>query len=83
MPSMKTTHRQPEKFRNMAKRTITLQSSAILSASWDDQTKAMQITFTNGRTYDFPNVPEDVFDGLAAAPSAGRYYVENIKGVFG
>lgn len=67
----------------MAKRTITLQSSAILSASYDDQTKEMQITFTTGRTYDFPNVPEDVFDGLASAPSAGQYYAQRIKGVFG
>lgn len=67
----------------MAKRVIVLQSSAIASASYDDQTKSMSITFTNGRVYDFPNVPEDVFDGLAEAPSAGRYYMENIKGVFG
>lgn len=68
---------------SMAKRTIALASSAIISATYDDQTKQMQITFTDGRTYDFPNVPEDVFDGLAEAPSAGRYYTENIKGVFG
>lgn len=64
------------------KQRATLNSSAISDASYDPETQEMEITFVNGGPYTFYNVPQDVYDGLAAAPSAGRYYHAFIKGRF-
>lgn len=57
----------------------SLNSSAIARAAYsmDDQTLA--ITFVRGRTYTYYNVPPSVYLNLVNAPSAGRYFVFNIR----
>ena len=37
---------------------------------------------TSNRLYVYQDVPQEVYDGLAAAESAGRYYGQNIKNKF-
>ena len=54
-------------------------SSAISAVGYDMKTGRMKITFKQGRTYDFCNVPEDVFRGLLTASSKGSYYNSYIK----
>jgi hypothetical protein len=66
----------------MAKQIAHLDSSALLMASWDDETNDLDVTFRNGRTYTHPRVPESVFDGLRSASSAGQFYSQNIRGVY-
>lgn len=58
----------------------SLGSSAISDAEYDPETQQMELTFVNGGPYTFYNVPQDVYDGLGAAPSAGKYYHAFIKG---
>lgn len=59
-----------------------LSSSAILSATYDDETEDLSLTFSNGQTYDYHDVPQEVFDGLQAASSAGRFWHANIKDIY-
>lgn len=54
-------------------------SSAILAVGYDAQSRRMKITFVQGRTYDFCDVPQHVFDGLLRASSKGTYYNDRIK----
>lgn len=62
---------------------IELASTALSSASYDDETQDLEITFVSGASYTFPNVPLGVFEGLRDARSPGAYYNQRIKGIFG
>lgn len=53
--------------------TVSLNSDVISQVSYA-ASGLMQITFTQGRTYDFCGVPRYVFEGLISANSAGKYY---------
>lgn len=57
-------------------------SSSISGAGWNPDTGTLTVQFVNGRSYTHENVPEGVLEELIAAPSAGRYYNSNIKGVY-
>lgn len=59
-----------------------LSSSAISAATFNTDTKAMTITFTSGKTYDFPSADQGIFEGLVHAPSPGSFYAKQIKGRF-
>ena len=37
-----------------------------------------RLTFTNGTTYDY-KMPRDVFEGLLAAESAGKYFGQHVR----
>lgn len=67
----------------MARESAQLSSSVLSAAGYDADTRTLDITFRSGRTYTFPNVPETIWEGLRDAPSAGQYFNEQIKGVFG
>lgn len=67
----------------MPRTTTVLTSTSLRSASYDDDTRILDITFASGRTYTYENVPEKVFEELCNAPSAGRYFNDSIKGVYG
>lgn len=40
------------------------------------------VRFNNGLVYAYSNVPQEVYDGLTAAESKGRYINESVKGKF-
>jgi len=42
----------------------------------------LRIIFTSGITYDFYNVPKDIYEGLIDAHSIGEYFHQNIKNRF-
>lgn len=39
----------------------------------------LRIVFTSGITYDFYNVPKDIYEDLLDAHSIGQYFHQNIK----
>lgn len=59
-----------------------LASSNLSAMRYDAQTRALQIRFHSGRSYDYKDVPADVADGLAQADSPGKYFNSSIKGVY-
>ena len=59
---------------------IPVQSSMLTSIALDGDT--LTVTFTSGVVGKHSGVTNDVFAAFASAPSAGRYYNENIRGKY-
>lgn len=53
-------------------------SSALSSATYDDERSELTITFRNGRSYTYRQVPANVWDGLQTADSPGNFWRSNI-----
>lgn len=66
----------------MAKLQAPMRSSAITRVEYDTDSQELLVTFPDGRTYSHVGVPQDVYDGLVSASSAGRYYHAVIKGIY-
>ena len=62
--------------------TVDLRSSNLRSASYDDETQELTITFKSGSSYVYSDVSRNIFEGLTAAGSPGRYFADTIKDVF-
>ena len=58
---------------------ISVNSSAISHIGYDSNTKQMKITFKQSKTYDYCNVPQNIFDEFLNASSIGIYYDRHIK----
>lgn len=61
---------------------IALTSSTMRSVGYDKQTMTMEVVFVNETVYQYFDVPEQVFEGLLVAPSAGAYLNSNIRNVY-
>ena len=57
-----------------------VESSNIARIGWEDD--ILEIEFLSGSTYEYFNVPEDVYEELMNADSKGSYLAHNIKGVY-
>jgi hypothetical protein len=54
-------------------------SSNIERIGYDSNSSTLRIEFKSNRTYDYSNVPENVFSALRHASSVGSYHAKNIK----
>ena len=66
----------------MARLQAPMRSSAITRVEYDTDSQELLVTFPSGQTYSHLGVPQDVYDGLVQAQSAGRYYHAVIKGIY-
>lgn len=64
----------------MPRISVQLQSSALSLATYDLDSQTLDVRFVNGRTYTHEGVPENIFEGLCDARSAGSFYAQQIKG---
>ena len=60
-------------------RAARLSSSVIARVSYDEEARALSIWFRETGRYIYSEVPRAIYDGLRAAPSAGRYFNQCIK----
>ena len=60
---------------------IPVSSSNLVAVGYDPQTMTLRVQFNSG-TYDYYNVPKNIFDGLLSAPSKGSYHHSFIKNSF-
>lgn len=51
-------------------------SSVLASASFDDETSEMTITFLNGRDYTYKDVLYNTYKDLIDAPSPGKHFAQ-------
>ena len=58
---------------------VYFNSSAIRSASYDENLLLLTITFTSGGTYIYYGVPKWKYDELINASSAGTYFNDHIR----
>lgn len=61
---------------------IRVNSTAITAIGYDPHTRHLAITFQQGHTYDFCNVPRHIYEGLLAATSKGTYYNRHIRDTY-
>lgn len=63
-----------------------VQSSQLAAVGYDHTTGTLAIQFKGkggaGSTYEYANVPQDVYEGLRTADSCGKFFGEHIKGEF-
>ena len=57
-----------------------VQSSALRSTGYEEHTRLLTITFLDGSTYEYDDVPQDVYKGLVSASSQGSYFNTYIRG---
>lgn len=56
-----------------------VQSSMISYVAHDADTNALTVTFNNGKSYVYENVPVDEYHALVNAPSVGKHFIDNIR----
>jgi hypothetical protein len=57
-------------------------STVIRFFSYDAARRRLTVVFRSGRRYAYIDVPQDVFDGFAAAFSKGEYFNVHIRDRF-
>ncbi|RYH00406.1 MAG: KTSC domain-containing protein [Alphaproteobacteria bacterium] len=57
-------------------------SSNIERIGYDSNSSTLRIEFKSNRTYDYANVPENIFNELRNASSVGGYLAKNIKNIY-
>jgi len=55
------------------KETVKVDSIAIKKANYNYETKALTLTFVNGKKYEYQNVPEFTFEGMRRSDSVGKF----------
>jgi hypothetical protein len=60
-------------------RAARLSSSAIERIAYDEEAHALSIWFRETGRYIYSDVPRAIYEGLRAAPSAGRFFNLCIK----
>lgn len=63
-------------------RTETKPSSQIKSVGYDEAEKKLEVEFTMGKVYEYYNVPQVVYTGMLEAESPGKYFNQNVRGIF-
>lgn len=61
---------------------VTLESSMIHAVGYDKEKRILEIVFNTGRTYQYADVPPEIYEGLLNAESKGRYFLGNIRDVY-
>lgn len=59
---------------------ILVNSSNLAAVGYDVESSTLQVEFNNGTAYQYFDVPENLFEELRDAVSAGGYLAANIKG---
>lgn len=56
-----------------------INSTVITSAAYDDDRRTLEVKLHNGRVYLYCDVPQEIYEGLLSAPSAGRYFNQVVR----
>ncbi len=67
---------------SLALKLETVESSMIHAVGYDPEKRILEIVFNSGRTYQYWNVPSDVYEGLMQAESKGSYFRSVILDMF-
>jgi len=58
------------------------ESSTIEHFGYDRESQVLKVSFKSGTTYDYYDIPEQVFESLKIAPSKGQFLAQQIKGKY-
>ena len=57
-------------------------SSLLKAVAYDPEKEELHVEFHKGGTYVYRGVPQRNYDAMMEDPSAGGYFIQNIKGRF-
>lgn len=57
-------------------------SSNIAAIGYDEDSQTLQVEFKNGTLYQYFDVPEMIYEGMAQSPSVGQYLNQQVKGIY-
>ncbi len=77
-----TTRKKPKSTPAGATVTSGKSGSHVEAVKYDEETKALTITFRGGRQYTYSDVPKDLADGLHQSSSKGSFIHSYIKNKF-
>jgi len=60
----------------------TPESSTIAAFGYDDARNVLIVQFKSGSTYEYYDVPENIFTHMSAASSRGQFLAQNVKGSY-
>lgn len=60
----------------------TTRSGMVKTITYNHADKLLTLEFSSGGSYEYEDVPKEVFEGLIGAESAGKYFHANIKGKY-
>jgi hypothetical protein len=58
------------------------ESSTISRFGYDDPSQVLAVEFKTGSTYQYFDVPGNVFEQMKSASSKGQFLAQNIKGTY-
>lgn len=61
---------------------IDINSSNLSSASYDTESKILNVTFKTGSIYEYEKVPWETFTKLRMSESQGKFFNNNIAKVY-
>ncbi len=61
---------------------VAVESSMIHAIGYDKEKRMLEIVFNSGRTYQYGDVPPEVYEGLLKAESKGQYFLANIRELY-
>ncbi len=61
---------------------IQVQSSKILTVAYNNEKSLLEVIYKNGQVYLYREVPPNFWLEMMLASSIGKYYFDNIHGVF-
>jgi len=61
---------------------IQVESSMIYAVGYDEESQTMEVVFNSGGVYRYFDVPKDIYEGLLAAESKGRYMRAHVIDVY-
>jgi hypothetical protein len=57
-------------------------SSNIREAGFDPSSNTLELMFSDGRVYQYFDVPAEVYDRLVNATSPGRFFHQEVRGTY-
>ena len=61
---------------------VPVVSSNILEVGYEVSDQTLFVRFKGDSLYAYSDVPEDIYQGLLAAESVGKYLNQNVKGTY-
>ena len=64
------------------KQHVFTKSSQVKAVRYFADTQILEIDFVTGKTYQYFEVPESVYEGCVTAESVGKYINQHVKNIY-
>lgn len=60
----------------------SVDSTSITAIGYDEDSQTLQVEFVRGASYQYFDVPLQIFEGMREASSAGQYLNQQLRGIY-